>query len=259
MQISFLGTGANGGVPQLDCRCTQCENARLDPAAERLRSSLLIETGDHKIILDCGPDFRQQLQRHHLNLQEIDLVVITHLHFDHAAGLMELSCGNRLGIPILASEANQALLRQKPEVNFLLDSGYIRLISPTLAQRYGVTLLDVPHDSSFPTSAIVVNHVGKRVWYSPDVHVITDAMLQAMQTCDLLIFDATFLKESWKPGVTAKELGHLAIEQSAPILSALNKRVIYSHINHSEDTSAVKSFLKPFNSVLASDGLTISL
>ena len=75
MKIKFLGTAANGGVPQLDCRCGICVAAEKENKLRRLRSSVLVETEGKKIVLDCGPDFRQQMLKEGLRLQDLDLIV----------------------------------------------------------------------------------------------------------------------------------------------------------------------------------------
>lgn len=127
MKLHFLGTGTSSGVPQMGCGCKVCLST--DPRDKRTRASVLIETDDHRLILiDCGPDFRQQMLRfleahpyhsdttlpyHHRHVAEmtdeeararglheaprfdhalptIDAALITHEHFDHVGGLDDL-------------------------------------------------------------------------------------------------------------------------------------------------------------------------
>ena len=61
MKLTFLGTGTSIGVPEMRCHCQTCMST--DPHDKRLRTSALIETDTTKIIIDCGPDFRQQALR----------------------------------------------------------------------------------------------------------------------------------------------------------------------------------------------------
>ena len=87
MKITFLGTGTSSGVPLPTCTCEVCTSK--DPRDNRLRCSCLVETDDGKIILvDCGPDFRQQALRS--GLSHLDALLVTHNHFDHIAGLDDL-------------------------------------------------------------------------------------------------------------------------------------------------------------------------
>ena len=83
VKITSLGTGTSQGVPMIACRCRVCSST--DPRDKRLRSSILIETAKTRIIIDSGPDFRQQLLRE--KVKRLDAVVFTHEHKDHVAGL----------------------------------------------------------------------------------------------------------------------------------------------------------------------------
>ncbi|MGL5691635.1 MAG: MBL fold metallo-hydrolase [Bacteroidales bacterium] len=86
MQLTFLGTGTSAGVPELGCNCRVCSSS--DPKDRRTRSSLLIENGDQKLLIDCGPDFRYQAIRE--GFSRVDALLLTHAHFDHIAGLEEM-------------------------------------------------------------------------------------------------------------------------------------------------------------------------
>ena len=79
MKITFLGTGTSQGIPVIACDCEVCKS--IDYQDKRLRTSIHIETEDSSIIIDTGPDFRQQMLRE--NVQRLDAVVFTHEHKDH--------------------------------------------------------------------------------------------------------------------------------------------------------------------------------
>lgn len=84
--LTFLGTGTSGGVPSLGCRCDVCRSS--DPHDKRFRSAALIEKGDTRILIDCGPDIRQQLMP--LDFKPLSGVLLTHIHYDHVAGIDDL-------------------------------------------------------------------------------------------------------------------------------------------------------------------------
>lgn len=254
----MLGTGANGGLPQIDCDCENCLEASERKELSRLRSSVLVESGGEKLVLDCGPDFRQQMLRSGLRLSDLGLVVVTHLHFDHAGGLMELSAGKALRVPVLVNESNRKLLRERSDIQFLEGAGFVCFPDEDEAwERWGVRLVDVPHDPRFPTSGVVVQGNMKSLWYSPDVARVTDEMLETMVNMDLVVFDATFLNENVYP---ASMFGHTTIQSSAPIIAEkVRGAVLYSHVNHSEDRDMVQKFLSQFEFKLAEDGDTLSL
>ncbi len=83
MKLTFLGTGTSGGVPSVGCHCAVCDST--DPHDKRLRCSALIETETTRVLIDCGPDFRQQIMP--FDFKPIDGVLITHIHYDHVAGI----------------------------------------------------------------------------------------------------------------------------------------------------------------------------
>lgn len=86
MKITFLGTGTSCGVPTIGCKCYTCSSH--DPHDKRLRCSALIEQADTRVLIDCGPDFRQQAMT--LPFRRIDGILITHAHYDHMGGLDDI-------------------------------------------------------------------------------------------------------------------------------------------------------------------------
>ncbi len=89
-RMTFLGTGTSQGVPIIGCKCGVC--ASKDPRDKRLRASVLIEYGGLNIVVDCGPDFRQQMLR--AGVDHLDAVLLTHQHKDHTSGIDELRSYN---------------------------------------------------------------------------------------------------------------------------------------------------------------------
>lgn len=85
-EITFLGTGTSTGVPEVGCHCEVCTSH--DSRDQRLRTSILIKHCNQTILIDCGPDFRQQMLR--AKKYQIDAVLITHEHYDHVSGIDDL-------------------------------------------------------------------------------------------------------------------------------------------------------------------------
>ena len=85
MKITFLGTGTSQGVPVIACKCATCQSD--DPRDKRLRASILLEEGDRVVVIDTGPDFRQQMLRE--GVDRLDAVLFTHEHRDHIAAFPE--------------------------------------------------------------------------------------------------------------------------------------------------------------------------
>lgn len=86
MRLTFLGTGTSTGVPQLNCDCEVCKSD--DARDKRLRTSALLEYEGKNILIDCGPDFREQMLRS--PIKTIDAILITHSHYDHTGGIDDL-------------------------------------------------------------------------------------------------------------------------------------------------------------------------
>lgn len=90
MKITFLGTGTSQGVPVIACKCRGCRSA--DKRDKRLRSSILLESKEEVVVIDTGPDFRQQMLN--AGVGQLDAVLFTHEHRDHIAGLDDIRAFN---------------------------------------------------------------------------------------------------------------------------------------------------------------------
>lgn len=90
MKITFLGTGTSQGVPVIACECETCMSD--DNHDNRLRTSILIEKDETSLVIDAGPDFRQQMLRE--NVRRLDAIILTHEHKDHIAGMDDVRAFN---------------------------------------------------------------------------------------------------------------------------------------------------------------------
>lgn len=86
LKVTLLGTGTSGGVPSLGCQCEVCRSQ--DPRDHRLRCVALVESATTRILIDCGPDIRQQLMP--LPFKPFDAILMTHIHYDHVGGIDDL-------------------------------------------------------------------------------------------------------------------------------------------------------------------------
>ena len=104
MKLTFLGTGTSQGVPVIACDCEVCQS--VDFHDKRLRSSVHIEVDGLSLVIDTGPDFRQQMLRE--RIKRLDAVIFTHEHKDHTAGLDDIRSFNflqQMDMPVYASTA----------------------------------------------------------------------------------------------------------------------------------------------------------
>ncbi|MGZ3884427.1 MAG: MBL fold metallo-hydrolase [Bacteroidia bacterium] len=112
MKITFLGTGTSQGIPLIGCECRVCKSS--DAKDKRLRTSVLIEHKSTTLVIDTGPDFRQQMLRE--QVKKLDAVVFTHEHKDHIAGLDEVRAFNFINnmvMPVYATERVQQAIKRE--------------------------------------------------------------------------------------------------------------------------------------------------
>lgn len=110
MKVTLLGTGTSGGVPQIGCQCSTCLSS--DPRDKRTRCSAMIETDDACVLIDCGPDFRQQMLGR--PFRHIDAIFITHEHYDHVGGIDDIRPGILFGdVHIYAEDIVAEHLKQR--------------------------------------------------------------------------------------------------------------------------------------------------
>lgn len=117
MKLTLLGTGTSQGVPVIGCDCVVCSSD--DPHDNRLRTSALLTAGDTNILIDSGPDFRQQMLR--ASVHHLDAILLTHEHNDHVIGLDDVrpfnfSTGHPMKVYALPRVAEQ--LRRRFEYVF---------------------------------------------------------------------------------------------------------------------------------------------
>ena len=112
MVFTLLGTGTSQGVPIIGCSCAACISN--DPHDNRLRTSAFIQSASTSVLIDCGPDFRQQMLRE--GIDRLDAVLITHEHNDHIIGLDDLRpliFKSRSAMKIYAEERILAEIRER--------------------------------------------------------------------------------------------------------------------------------------------------
>lgn len=111
-ELTFLGTGTSQGIPMIGCPCSVCGST--DPRDKRLRSSAIVEHQGLRILIDAGPDFRQQMLR--AGISHVDAILLTHNHKDHTGGLDDIRAFNYLektAVDIYCEKYVEESLRQE--------------------------------------------------------------------------------------------------------------------------------------------------
>lgn len=254
-KLTFLGTGTSVGVPVIGCDCAVCTSP--DPRNRRTRSSILVETDEVKVLVDTGPDLREQALRE--KMTRVDHVLYTHDHVDHIVGFDEIRafCWRREDpMPLHGSPHTlDTLARMFPWAFGNTAKNYVRPDPRPFTDFQELTLGDlsvvpfpVQHGPS-PTHGFLFKVPGdRRMAYIPDAKVIPPESRAHLAGLDLLIIDA--LRPV--PHVTHMSLGE-ALECAAELAPA---QTALTHMTHDLDFVETTATLPP-NTVLATDGLTL--
>ena len=114
-RLIFLGTGTSQGVPMIGCGCDVCRSS--DPRDKRLRASALVDYCGMRILIDAGPDFRQQMLRE--SVTHLDAILLTHNHKDHTGGLDDIRAFN-----YLERRASEIYCEKYVEDSLRMEYGY---------------------------------------------------------------------------------------------------------------------------------------
>lgn len=193
MKATVLGCGTSTGVPRIGNDWGQCDPA--EPRNRRLRSSILVESGDQRLLVDCGPDLRQQLLA--ADIGRIDGLIITHDHADHCHGIDELrplAQANQAPLPLHARTDVIERLRTRFAYAFA-QSGFYPAVVEAVAlsdhMSFGNAVLrfvDQPHGGMRSLGMRLDEGQGSLV-YSIDFNDLTDEMAELYQGTDVWICD----------------------------------------------------------------------
>lgn len=264
MKIRFLGTGTSHGIPVIGCGCAVCTSP--DPHNRRYRSSILIETGERRVVVDTTPEFR--LQALAAGLATLDAVLLTHAHADHIFGLDDVRIFNwrtKQPVPVYGAPATLEELRER--FTYVFEDGQEGGGKPKLELRpidgpfevagLAVTPLVVWH-GQLPVTAFRVGEHGEpgerasgpEFAYVTDCNAIPPETLAQLRGLDLLILDA--LGKHRHPT-------HFSLEQAVEIARELApRRTLFTHISHSLDHAETNAALPP-GMALAYDGQVVEL
>src|SRR5437773_10310104 len=272
MRVIILGSAAGGGVPQWNCRCPNCLDARHD-ARGRMQSSVAVSAdGESWVLLNASPDLRMQCAAHHelwprgMRGSPIGSVVLTDGEIDHTLGLLLLR-ESATRLPVYAPGGVTALLGDEWPLYRVL-SAYAGVEPRTLDEGRPVPLTDragAPlgiccsatavarrpprYARAAPTAAFDVGlrltdeRTGGTLAYVPTAGTMDDAVRRVAAGADLLLFDGTFWSDHELGAAaggadtpTARQMGHLPVGGpggSLELLPRLDaKRVVLVHINN---------------------------
>lgn len=254
MKITFLGTGTSCGIPQMGCHCTVCTSS--DPKDKRLRCSALVQDGKTNLLVDCGPDFREQMLRIDF-CDKLDAVLITHEHYDHVGGIDDLRPYSYMhDLPIYADAYSCKHLREWLPYCFV-ENKYpgvplLRLCEMKEGDKvmFGdipVTALQVMH-GKLPILGFRIGDLG----YITDMTDITSRSKELLKGIKVLVVNG--LRHEPHPT-------HQTVEDAIVFSKslALDIPTYIIHMSHHLGLHAVEDSLLPENIHLAYDGLALEL
>lgn len=232
MKCTFLGTGTSMGVPVAGGFGR--EMIGNDPRNQRTRCSVWLQTSDTSVVIDIGPEFRIQSIRS--NIQKIDLVLITHEHMDHIAGLDDLRSYNyaqQAAIPLWTS--NRTIKSIKSRFDYMFGEGKYpgstsldmdEITSSRAFRDLKITPLPYQH-GSIETLGFRVNDFS----YMTDVKQIPESTKEKVKGSKVLVLSGL----RWEP----KHPTHLTIPEAVKVAEEIGAPRTYlihmnSYVNHEE-------------------------
>ncbi|MDG1840998.1 MAG: MBL fold metallo-hydrolase [Crocinitomicaceae bacterium] len=253
MKITILGSGTSQGVPVIACKCKVCLSDA--PKDKRLRASILIEINNKTLIIDTGPDFRQQMLTNHIN--DLDAVLFTHEHKDHVAGLddikafnflqkkpMEVYCSNRVKEQ-LNREFHYFFAEKKypgaPSINLnLIDNNPFILF-----ESIEIIPIEVLH-YKLPVFGFRINDFT----YITDAKTITEKERKKIIGTKILIINCLRIQQ---------HISHFNLDEALNFIKFIKPQKAYlTHISHLFGTHNEIEKMLPENVLVAYDSLQIT-
>lgn len=251
LRITFLGTGTSQGVPVIACGCGVCLST--DEKDKRLRSSVKIEHAERVLVIDTGPDFRQQMLRS--GTKQLDAVLYTHEHKDHLAGMDDVRPFNFIAqqhVHLYATKRVEEALKRE----FYYAFGENRYPGAPEITVHRIEN-DAFHAGGLDILPIEAMHGGLPVTgfrirdfvYLTDANFIAADEMDKMRGCKILVINALRLD---------KHYSHFNLEEALEIIHEVKpEKAFLTHISHRLGKHEDMSRLLPENVYAAYDGLIL--
>ncbi len=254
MKITFLGTGTSQGIPVIGSSHPVCKSK--NPKDKRLRVSVLLSWDSHTYVIDCGPDFRQQMLRE--NCTKIDGVLLTHEHSDHTAGIDDIR-------PLYFRQGNMPFYAHKRVFEYLYKRySYIFETENKYPGAPTINEFEISNDKPFSIGGKVVIPIevlhnelpvlGFRIedfTYLTDVKTIAEEEINKIKGTKILVINA--LREK-------SHHSHLSLSEALQLIEKINPEKAYlTHISHLLGFHDEVEKRLPENVFIAYDTLKINL
>lgn len=254
IQLTFLGTGTSSGVPMIACDCIVCQSE--DTKDKRLRSAVLVEADGQCIVIDTGPDFRQQMLRE--RVQKLDAVLFTHAHMDHTAGLDDVRAFNfkwKKDMEVYADAPTIKVLKRQFEYVFaakkypgvpLINLTEINPDEDLEINGLSITPIKVMHHKM----PVLGFRIGDIV-YITDANYIAEAEMEKIKGCKLLILNALRHRS---------HISHFTLSEAVDLVKLIKpEKAYFTHISHQLGLHEEISKSLEHDIYLAYDGLKVCI
>jgi phosphoribosyl 1,2-cyclic phosphate phosphodiesterase len=251
--VTFLGTGTSQGVPVIACTCAVCNS--IDYKDKRLRSALHIQTHKTSIVVDIGPDFRQQVLRE--KISSLDAVILTHEHKDHTAGLDDVRSYNFKQNSDMPVYGRQEVLDQlRREFGYIFNGskypGVPRVALKAISNKaFTINELTIEPVEVLHYKLPVFGFKFNDFAYITDAKSITETEKVKLEGLKVLVLNA-LQKEP--------HISHLTLQEALSLIKELEPDVAYlTHISHNLGLNRDVEPILPNNVYLAYDGLKLEV
>lgn len=245
-RLTFLGTGTSTGIPLIGCNCETCRSN--DPKDNRLRASALIETDTESLLVDAGPDFRQQLLRN--KVSHLEGILLTHDHYDHVGGLDDVRpLGN---INVYAEQNVLSSIHRTMPYCFAGKPypGVPRIELHTIgtdAFYIGNTRV-IPLRAMHAKLPILGYRIGNLAYFT-DAKTLPETTLQQLAGLEILVLNA--LRHE-------PHIAHITLDEAITMAGLIGARkTFFTHFSHDIGKHEIVSLILPENMYLAFDGLQV--
>jgi phosphoribosyl 1,2-cyclic phosphate phosphodiesterase len=227
LKITFLGTGTSQGIPVIGSTHPVCQST--DPKDKRLRVSVLLSWDKYNYVIDCGPDFRQQMLKH--QLQTLDGILFTHEHADHTAGIDDIRpfFFRQGDIPIYAHKRVVSSLQRRFDYIFEDHNRYpgapgVRVHTITKDEKFRIGNIDVMPIEGFHNRLQVFGFRLENFAYLTDIKTIDDKEIDKIKGIKILCVNA-LRKE--------KHHSHFNLDEALEFVNKVEPEFTYfTHISH---------------------------
>jgi len=252
MEVTFLGTGTSQGIPIIGCNCKICQSK--NNKDKRLRSSIYIKCNNKNIIIDTGPDFRQQALKE--KIKNLDFILYTHAHKDHTGGIDDIRSFNfilKKTIPVYGNKETMDQIIN--DYSYIFKNNKYKAL-PKISINY--------INNKFEKNGIIIKPIKVK-------HNNLDVLGYRINDFTY-ITDANFISKNEKKKIVGSEIlvinclqkknhiSHFNLDQALSIIKELKvKKAYLTHISHNLGLHKETSKILPKNVKIAYDSLKISI